>query len=173
MKSLEDNGPYRLFTETEITVEFFDLDPMQVVWHGNYLNYFEIGRRTLLEKIGYGYGEMEKSGFAFPVIEVSAKYLGPLRFGDRARIKAVLVEYENRLRIKYEIRNVNTGLVTTKGVTTQMAFDVKAGESCFVCPKALTDKIEALTAGASADETGGLTSGGVTAGACAAGGTRV
>jgi acyl-CoA thioester hydrolase len=140
----QDNGPYNIFAEAETTVEFFDLDPMQVVWHGNYLNYFEIGRRTLLEKIGYSYYEMEKSGYAFPVIEISAKYVGSLRFRDRARIKAVLVEYENRLRIKYEIRNAETGLLTTKGVSTQMAFDIKAGESCFVCPAALTEKIEAL-----------------------------
>jgi acyl-CoA thioester hydrolase len=144
MESRVNNGPFNIYVEAETTVEFYDLDPMQVVWHGNYLNYFEIGRRTLLEKIGYDYNEMVKSGYAFPVIEISAKYLGSLRFKDRALIKAVLVEYENRLRIQYEIRNAQTGLITTKGVSTQMALDIKSGESCFVCPKALTDKIEAL-----------------------------
>ena len=144
MESPENNGPYNIFAETEFTVEFFDLDPMQVVWHGNYLNYFEIGRRILLEKIGYSYTEMEESGYAFPVIDISVKYLGSLRFMDRARIKAILVEYENRLRIQFEIRNVKTGLLLTKGVSTQMAFDIKAGESCFACPKILIDKVEAL-----------------------------
>ena len=144
MESPEDNGPYNIFAETEFTVEFFDLDPMNVVWHGNYVNYFETGRRFLLEKIGYGYKDMMESGYAFPVIDISAKYLGSLRFLDRARIKAILVEYENRLRIRYEIRNAKTGVLLTKGVTTQMAFDAKAGESCFVCPKILTDKVEAL-----------------------------
>ena len=144
MKLRESNGPYNIFTEAETTVEFFDLDPMRVVWHGNYLNYFEIGRRALLEQIGYCYDDMEESGYAFPVIEISAKYLGSLKFRDRAIIKASLVEYENRLRIQYEIRNAQTGVLTTKGVSTQMAYDVKAAESCFVCPKALTDKVEAL-----------------------------
>ena len=147
MESREDNGPYDLFAEAEITVEFYDLDPMQVVWHGNYINYFEIGRRALLEKIGYSYNEMKESGYAFPVIEISAKYLGSLRFRDRARVKAVLLEYENRLKIKYEIHNIQTGLLTTKGVSTQMAYDIKAGDSCFVCPKILADKVEALTGG--------------------------
>ena len=144
MKLKEDNGPYNIYAEEEITVEFFHLDPLSIVWHGNYINYFEIGRRALLEKIGYSYYEMEKSGYAFPIIEISAKYLGSLRINDRARIKAVLMEYENRLRIKYEIRNAETGVITTKGLSTQMAFDVKAGESCFVCPKFLTDRVEAL-----------------------------
>ena len=140
----EDNGPYNIYAEAERTVEFFDLDPMQVVWHGNYINYFELGRRALLEKINYGYDEMEKSGYAFPVIEVSAKYISSLRLKDRARIKAVLMEYENRLLIRYEIRNAQTGVLTTKGSSTQMAYDIKNRESCFVCPPILVTKVEAF-----------------------------
>ena len=138
----KENGPYNIFMETETTVEFFHLDPMQVVWHGNYIDYFEIARNALLDKIGYGYYEMEKSGFAFPVVEVSVKYLASLRHMDRARIKAILEEYENRLKIRFEIRNAKTGILTTRGMTTQMAFDIKAGESYFVCPPALTEKVE-------------------------------
>ena len=143
MRSREDNGPYNIFAEAEIIVEFFDLDPMNVVWHGNYLNYFEIGRRTLLEKIGFVYNEIEESGYVFPVVKISAKYLGSLRFRERARVKAVLLEYENCLKIRYEIRNAQTGSVTTRGVSTQMAYDSKACESCFVCPAFLTKRIKA------------------------------
>ena len=139
-----DNGPFNIFTETEITIEFFDIDPMRVVWHGNYVNYFEIGRRSLLEKIGYSYYEMEQSGYTFPVVEISVKYLESLRFRDKARIKAVLLEYENCLRIKYEIFNAETGVLTTRGMSTQMAYDINAGESCFVCPGILIEKVEAI-----------------------------
>ena len=144
MRLREDNGPYDIYAETEFTVEFFHLDPMQVVWHGNYINYFEIGRRVLLEKIGYSYNDMKESGYFFPVIEVSVKYTGSLRFLDCAKIKAILLEYENRLKIQYEIRNLKTGVVVTKGFSTQMAFDVKAGESCFYCPKVFVEKVAAL-----------------------------
>jgi acyl-CoA thioester hydrolase len=142
MKIKEDNGPYGLYAEAEITVEFYDLDPLQVVWHGNYINYFEVGRRALLEKIGYSYDEMAKSGYAFPVTEISAKYTGSLRYRDRARVKAVLVEYENCLMLRDEIRNAQTGTLTTKGKSTQMAYDVKNRESCFVCPAILINKVE-------------------------------
>jgi acyl-CoA thioester hydrolase len=138
------NGPYNISAETEFTVEFYDVDPMRIVWHGNYIKYFELARRTLLDKIGYGYQEMEASGYAFPVIDISVKYVGVLKFKDRACVKAVLEEYENRLRLRYEIRNVETGALTTKGISTQMAYDVKAGESCFVCPEALSRKVEAM-----------------------------
>ena len=144
VESRENNGPYNIWAEAEISVEFFDCDPMQVVWHGNYFNYFEIGRRALLEKIDYGYMDMKESGYAFPIIEVSAKYPGSLKFRDRAQVKAVLLEYENRLRIQYEIRNAETGVLTTKGISTQMAYDIKARDSCFVSPQILIDKVEAL-----------------------------
>jgi len=142
MREKTDNGPYNIFAEAEIIVEFYELDPMRIAWHGNYINYFEIGRRELLQKIDYDYYQMEESGFAFPIIEISAKYLDSLRFKDRAIIKAILVEYENRLKIKYEIRNAKTGVITTKGSSTQMAIDVKKKESCFVCPQILYDKVE-------------------------------
>ena len=144
MQQRKDDGPFGIFAEAEVNIEFFHLDPMQVVWHGNYIDFFEVGRRSLLEKIGYCYKEMEKSGFAFPVVEISAKYLYPLRFGERVRVRAILTEYENGLKIKYEIFNVKTGALTTKGLSTQMAYNIEAGESCFACPEVLIKKIEAL-----------------------------
>ena len=144
MKYKNDNGPYNIFAEEEITIEFYDLDPLQIVWHGNYFNFFEKGRRSLLQKIKYDYYEMQESGYAFPIIEISAKYFDSLKFKDNAIVKAILMEYENRLRIKYEIRNVKTEAVTTAGLSTQMAVDMKTKESCFVSPQALINKVEAL-----------------------------
>jgi len=144
MRNRQNNGPYNIYAEAELDIEFYDLDPMRIVWHGNYINYFELGRRALLQKLNYDYYQMEESGFVFPVIEVSAKYLNSLRYKDKAIIKAILLEYENRLRIKYEIRNAKTGVLTTKGESIQMAIDVEKKESCFVCPQVLYDKVEAL-----------------------------
>jgi acyl-CoA thioester hydrolase len=128
-----------LTAEVECTVEFYDVDSMEVVWHGNYIKYFEKARCALLNKIGYGYREMKVSGYAFPVIDLSLKYIKPLYFGDRVRIKAVLDEYENRIRIKYELSHPETGEITTKGVTTQMAYHIATRESRFVCPRVFTD----------------------------------
>jgi len=144
MKEKQNNGPYNIFAEAEINVEFNDLDPMRIVWHANYLNYFETARRTLLQKLNYDYYQMEESGYVFPVIEISAKYIASLRYKDRAIVKAILMEYENCLMIRYEIRNIQTGELTTKGSSTQMAIDIKKQESCFVCPQVLIDKVEAF-----------------------------
>ena len=144
MKNRQENGPYNIYAETELTVEFYHCDPMDVVWNGNYFNFFEAGRRVLLEKLEYTYGDMKESGYAFPLIETSAKFIGYLKYQDRAIVKAILEEYENRLKIKFEIRNAKTGQLTTKGVSTQMAINVNTMESCFVCPQILFDKIDAL-----------------------------
>ena len=59
---------------TEFKVEFYDVDSMGVVWHGNYVKYMELGRCALLDKIGYGYNEMKESGYAFPVTSIKLKY---------------------------------------------------------------------------------------------------
>jgi acyl-CoA thioester hydrolase len=136
--------PHRISAELEFAVEFYEVDSMEIVWHGNYVNYFEKARCALLDHIGYGYRAMKESGFAFPVTEVSLKFIKPLRFGDRVKARAVLDEYENLLRIKYELFNAATGELTTRGRSSQMAYDMARGDSCFVCPPVLIEKVEAL-----------------------------
>lgn len=133
-----------LFTETKFRVEFYDVDSMEVVWHGNYVKYMEIARCDLLNKIGYGYKEMVASGYVFPVATMNLKYIRSLYFGKEYIIKAVLTEYENRIKIKYEIRDAETGEITTKAESTQMAMKMDSNEAQFVCPEIFTDKVKAL-----------------------------
>ncbi|GMO12697.1 MAG: acyl-CoA thioesterase [Treponemataceae bacterium] len=134
--------------EIEFNVEFYDIDPMLVVWHGNYIKYFEKARNALLSKIGYGYSEMKKDNFAFPVTGVNVKYKKPFEWEDRVRARAILVEYENCLKIKYELYNAKTGELCTKGESTQMVLDMRTGETCFVCPQKLIDICTAAQSGA-------------------------
>ncbi len=132
-----------LSEETEFKIDFNDCDPMGIVWHGNYINYFERARCALLDRIGYNYIEMEKSGYMFPVTEVKAKYMKSLRFGDVCRAKAILVEYENMIQMKFELYNKKTGEMTTKGTVSQMCVKADTNETQFVCPKCFTEKVEA------------------------------
>jgi len=130
--------------EIEFAVEFYDADPMRIVWHGNYIKYFEKARCALLNRIGYNYIQMEETGFQFPVTSISAKYVGSFRFGERVRALAILDEYENCLKIRYELRDAATGELRTKGNSTQMAVNAATGESCFLCPKIFIDRVESL-----------------------------
>jgi acyl-CoA thioester hydrolase len=130
--------------EIEFAVEFYDADPMRIVWHGNYIKYFEKARCALLNRIGYNYIQMEESGYQFPVTSISAKYVGSFRFGERVRALATLDEYENCLKIRYELRDAKTGELRTKGNSTQMAVNAATGESVFLCPKIFIDRVESL-----------------------------
>ena len=130
--------------EIRFKIEFYDVDSMRVVWHGNYVKYMEKARCALLDKIGFGYLTMVEEGYLFPVTDIKLKYIRSLKFGETARAVATLVEYENCIKIKYEIYNANTGVLTTKAESTQMAVDMKTGESCFVCPDSLIKKVEEI-----------------------------
>ena len=135
-----------LSCEIEFKVDFNDCDPMRIVWHGNYINYFERARCALLDKIGYNYIDMEKSGYIFPVAEVRSKYIRSLRFGDTCRAKAILVEYENMIKIDFELYNAETGELTTKGTVSQMCVSLADNKSQFFCPKCWTEKVEKILA---------------------------
>lgn len=128
----------------EFRVEFYDVDPMGVVWHGNYVKYMELGRCALLDKIGYGYSEMKESGYAFPVTSLKLKYIKPLLFKQKAVVKAVLTEYENRIKIEYLIYDKESGELTTKGESIQMALNMETKETSFLCPECFIRKVEAL-----------------------------
>ena len=122
-------------------VQFFDLDPMQIVWHGNYVKYLEVVRCALLDKIQYNYVEMKASGYAWPIIDMHLRYVGPAAFGQRLRLRAEIVEWENRLKIDYLISDAESGKRLNRASTTQVAVDIASGEMCFVSPPVLFEKL--------------------------------
>jgi acyl-CoA thioester hydrolase len=134
-------APSRWWAEVELQVQFFDLDPMQIVWHGNYVKYLEVARCALLDKIGYNYEQMRDSGYMWPIIEMNLRYAGPAAFGQRLLLRAEIVEWENRLRIDYSILDAASGKRLNKATTTQVAVDLKTGEMCFVSPPVLFEKL--------------------------------
>ncbi|MBT1445299.1 acyl-CoA thioesterase [Shewanella sp. JM162201] len=133
-----------LHAETEIIIPFHDVDPMQITWHGNYLRYFEIVRCELLDRLGYNYRQMQASGFAWPIVDVQIKYVRSSTFGQKIRVSADLVEWENRLRINYQVRDAESGERLTKGYTIQAAVDMSNNELCFVTPEVFQAKIRPL-----------------------------
>ena len=127
---------------TDIEVQFYDLDPMNVVWHGNYVKYMETARCALLTKIKYDYYEMEKAGYAWPVVEMNLKYIRPLRFMQKVRVEVSLVEYDVCMKLKYRFIDLETGKVITKAESTQMAVKISTKESMFSTPPAFVEKVQ-------------------------------
>jgi acyl-CoA thioester hydrolase len=103
-------------------VPFYDLDPMQIVWHGNYLNYFEDARRELLEHLGVDlYKYFEKTKTIFPIIRTSTKHIYPLRYRDEFICKATLVDARFKLVVDFEIRLAADDKICARGKTEQVA----------------------------------------------------
>jgi acyl-CoA thioester hydrolase len=127
--------------EIEYVVPFHDLDPLGVVWHGNYVKYFELVRTELLRSIDFDYPQMRKSGYAWPVVDLRARYPRPLTYQQRVSIRARVVECECRLRIRYEIRDRTDGGRVTHGETTQVAVKLPEFTLCLVSPPILLEKL--------------------------------
>ena len=135
-----------LSAAVELEIPFQDGDPMGVTWHGNYFRYLEQARCELLRKLDYGYREMVASGYAWPIVDTRLQFVGPTEFWQRIRVTASIVEFENRLKIAYEIHDVETGRRVTKGYTVQVAYDLATDEMCFVSPAVLVEKVNAARA---------------------------
>jgi acyl-CoA thioester hydrolase len=108
------------------TVPFVDVDAMGVVWHGNYLRYFDLARDRLLRDAGLDLYRGVEDGIVFPVTRMQAKHIRALRFRDEVDCTATLVEWECRLVVDFEIRQTG-GTLCTKGRTEQVA--VRLGEA--------------------------------------------
>ena len=122
--------------EVKISVPFFDLDPMQIVWHGNYLNYFEIARAALFEHYGvdlYSYYDREK--IIFPIIRTSTKHIFPLRHRDEIICKATLADANIKLVVDFEIRKTADNSVCARGRTEQVAVKTPEMETLFSIPQ--------------------------------------
>ena len=136
--------PGSWFAEAELQVQFYDLDPMEIVWHGRYVKYLEVVRCALLDQIGYNYAQMKASGFAWPIIDMHLRYVAPATFGQRLKLRADLVEWENRLKIDYLITDAASGKRLNRASTTQVAVDIASGEMCFMSPPILLEKLGVL-----------------------------
>jgi acyl-CoA thioester hydrolase len=134
-------APPRWSAEVELQVQFFDLDPMEIVWHGRYVQYLETVRCALLDTIGYNYLEMKASGYAWPIVDLQLRYVGSATFGQKLKLRATIVEWENRLKVEYLITDAATGRRLTRASTTQVAVDMATREMCFVSPPILLEKL--------------------------------
>jgi acyl-CoA thioester hydrolase len=115
-----------IVSHAQITVRYAETDMMGIVYHGNYLPWFEVGRTTLLRECGLPYKELEAQGYLLPVVELGMKFSKPALYDDtltivtRVREKPLL-----RIRLDYEVKRGEELLVT--GFTVH-GFINKAGE---------------------------------------------
>jgi acyl-CoA thioester hydrolase len=127
--------------QVEIEIPFYDLDSVNIVWHGNYPKYFELARCALLENFDYGYDAMRASGYIWPIIDLQVRYIKAITFKQCIIVEATLKEWEYRLKIDYLIRDAKTQARLTKGSTVQVAVDVGTKELCLMSPSILFERL--------------------------------
>ncbi|WP_340679974.1 acyl-CoA thioesterase [Paraglaciecola sp.] len=130
-----------LTATTEMEIQFFDVDSMRVVWHGNYVKYLEVARCELLKLFDYNYLQMEASGYIWPIVDMRLKYVASAKLSEWIIVEASLVEYQTRMKIDYIIKDKASGRVLTKASTIQVAVDIASGEMSFTTPQCLLEKL--------------------------------
>jgi acyl-CoA thioester hydrolase len=129
------------YDEIELRVRYGETDQMGVVYHGNYAQYFEVGRVEWLRKFGVSYKQMEESGIMLPVISLSVKYKKSARYDDLIKVKTQLVKTPSAtIEFEYEIVNEKKELLAT-GNTSLVFIDINRNRPTR-CPQYLLDKLQ-------------------------------
>ena len=107
-----------------VTVRYAETDMMGIVYHANYLPWFEVARTQLLREQGFPYRQLEADGYRIPVLDVAAKYLRPAVYDDNLVIVATIREKPSlRIRLEYEVRRGEELLAT--GQSTHAFCDLR------------------------------------------------
>ncbi len=130
--------------ETEYTtrVEFYDLDPMNVVWHGNYVKYLESARCDFLNKIGCTYDDIKNAGYAYPVAKMEMKFITPCVFMQNLVVKTELESLEPSLNFKYTIFDAKTGAKLFSAKTMQICVEINSLKTVYTVPEVLKKRVE-------------------------------
>ncbi len=133
---------YLLKHEYVLPISIHDTDAMGIVWHGNYLRYFESAREDFFTKIGYDYQAFYNENFSIPVTECRLYYRHPLRLTDReAKVMVMLTSYECKLEIAYEIYTCDLKYLCAYGHTQHVITLNDSGELLFELPVKLSSAI--------------------------------
>ena len=127
--------------EVDLVVPFYDIDMLDIAWHGHYCKYLEIARCELLDKIDYSYKVMKATGYVWPIVDLHLRYIRPAKFEQRIRVSAEFVEWEYRMKIKYLISDAGTDEVLAKAHTIQAAVNAATGEMSYASPEVFLKRL--------------------------------
>ena len=126
----------------EVKVSFEDLDPLNVIWHGNYIRYMEQARCDMLSKLGYTYIDMKNDNTAYPIAKMKVKYIKPATLGDILMFKSDIISIEPSLDIKYTAFNKKTGEKIFEAKTMQIRINTETKETVYTPPKRFVEAIK-------------------------------
>lgn len=101
----------------DLEVPFFDVDALQIAWHGHYFRYLDLARTALMRARGLDIPQLMDLGYRVVVVESQCRHISPLQYGDVFRVTAWVVESWNRIKIAYLIRNLTRDRRTARAHT--------------------------------------------------------
>lgn len=115
----------KLKSITRLKVRFHECDPLQIVWHGNYLKYFEVAREDFCQQHGFSYLDAKNNGVATPIVKTQCEHKYPLRYGDEFEVET---SFNNTAAAKliFDYRVTSSGKLVCTGRTIQVFTDGNA-----------------------------------------------
>lgn len=115
----------KLINQTKIKVRFSEVDSMRIVWHGEYVRYFEDGREAFgREFAGLGYMDIYESGYGAPIVDLTLQYKKPLICNDTAIVETRYIPTEAaKICFEYVIRRESDGAIVATGTSIQVFTD--------------------------------------------------
>src|SRR5665647_202725 len=129
-----DRGKYKSY-EAKLRVPFYDLDPLHMVWHGNYLKYFDIARSELFHSLGVDlFSYFKRTSYFFPITKTATKHILSLRYRDEFKCKATVTEARYKMVVEFQIRSGEKNQLYAKGRSEQVAVKYPEMEMQFEIP---------------------------------------
>jgi acyl-CoA thioester hydrolase len=127
-------------SSTKTRVRYSETDQMGVVYHGNYAQFFELGRTEWLRKLGITYKDMEISGIMLPVISLSCNFVKPAKYDDVLTIQTILLKKPMvKIVFDYKITNQHDQLICTGN--SVLAFIKTENNKPTSCPNYLLENL--------------------------------
>lgn len=125
MVKTKNNTPSLVHTEP-VRVRFSEVDFMRIVWHGEYVRYFEDGREAFGRRFdGIGYMDIYEAGYMAPIVDLKLQFKSPLRVGDSAVVETRYINTDAaKICFEYEIRREPGGEIMATGSTMQVFTDM-------------------------------------------------
>ena len=111
----------RGYGETKVRVRYAETDQMGVVYHANYLVWFEVGRVEFIRQTGLDYATMEREGALIAVVDVSARYKAPARYDEELLVRTTLAGFRGSIvKFRYAILRAADEALLCEGETTHI-----------------------------------------------------
>ncbi|MDR2382819.1 MAG: acyl-CoA thioesterase [Prevotellaceae bacterium] len=108
-----------------VKIRFSEIDSMGVVWHGNYIRFFEDAREAFGIKYGIPYLDVYYNGYYTPIVSINCEYKAPLKYGNEVLVEIIYFDTPAaKIIFKYNIYNATTGVLVATGDSVQVFFSI-------------------------------------------------